>query len=182
MDDKLKDRLQKLKNLAERGVGGEKETAEKKLAQLLKDNGLTESDLNNDAINYYLFSFKYPYREKLLGQVIYKVLGASQQYAIYHSRGTRNKLGIYCTAAQKLEIELDYEFYCNLFDQEIEVLLAAFIAKQDIYPKDAPVSSVKPEDLTSEELEKYRKRDAYANQMDHRTRSAMIEDRENEQG
>lgn len=37
MDEKTIQRIKKLQALAERGVGGEKTTAQKKLAKLLKD-------------------------------------------------------------------------------------------------------------------------------------------------
>ena len=40
MDEKTIQRIKKLQALAERGVGGEKTTAQKKLAKLLKDTGL----------------------------------------------------------------------------------------------------------------------------------------------
>lgn len=39
MDEKTIQRIKKLQALAERGVGGEKTTAQKKLAKLLKDIG-----------------------------------------------------------------------------------------------------------------------------------------------
>lgn len=39
MDEKTIQRIKKLQALAERGVGGEKTTAQKKLAKLLKDSG-----------------------------------------------------------------------------------------------------------------------------------------------
>ena len=41
MDEKTIQRIKKLQALAERGVGGEKTTAQKKLAKLLKDIGST---------------------------------------------------------------------------------------------------------------------------------------------
>lgn len=172
MDDRLKERLQKLQRLAERGVGGEKETAIKKLNQLLAANELTEADLNDDKQEFYLFSYKYPYRYKLLGQIIYKVLG-SQPY--YRNKGTRNKIGVYCTAAQKVEIELDFEFYCRLLDQEIELLTSAFIAKQNLFPPDAPTSTLTRSSMTDEEFREYLKKKAYESNMEQRTRSLMIE-------
>ena len=42
MDEKTIQRIKKLQALAERGVGGEKTTAQKKLAKLLKDNGIVD--------------------------------------------------------------------------------------------------------------------------------------------
>lgn len=40
MDEKTIQRIKKLQALAERGVGGEKTTAQKKLAKLLKDKDI----------------------------------------------------------------------------------------------------------------------------------------------
>lgn len=44
MDEKTIQRIKKLQALAERGVGGEKTTAQKKLAKLLKDNGMQRQE------------------------------------------------------------------------------------------------------------------------------------------
>lgn len=176
MDDKLKDRLQKLKNLAERGVGGEKETAERKFQQLLADNGLTESDLVEDRTNYYLFSYTFPHRKRLLAQIIYTVVGA-ENAVLYHSKHTRNKYGVYCTAAQKLEIDLQFEFYCNLFETELEAFMTAFIAKQDLYPEDAPIEPIDVSTLTPEQLAERAKIAAYSQNITHRTRAEMIEEK-----
>lgn len=176
MDDKLRSRLEKLQNLAERGVGGEQETAKRKLAQLLKDNDLTEEDIGNDAKSYHLFSYVYPYRQKLLCQIIYKVLGPQEGIAMYKTKGTRNKIGAYCTAAQKMEIELDFEFYSNLLDMEISTLTEAFISKQDIFPEGTEVTSIDRSELTPAEYNEYLKRMSYASNIETRTRSLMIED------
>ena len=180
MDDKLKERLQKLRNLAERGVGGERETAEKKLQALLNKNGLSEEDLSDDKPKYYLFSYQFPYRKKLLCQIIYKILGDNGPIQYYRSKGTRNKVGVYCTPAQKLEIDLDFEFYSNIFDEELQTFLLAFIDKQDIYPKDVEVTEVRSAEMTDEERRKFMQRQVYANNINKRTRSLMIEDRNNE--
>ena len=48
MDDKKKQLLNKLKALAERGVGGEKETAQRKLQELMEKYEIDENDLSDD--------------------------------------------------------------------------------------------------------------------------------------
>lgn len=176
-DDKhLNELLVKLQNLAERGVGGEKETAKKKLAKLLKENGLTENDLNEQTEHYYLFKYKDALNKRLLMQCIFKTMGAANDISIYRTKGKRNKLGIYCTPAQKLEIDLDFEFYSALFEQEADIFMSAFIDKQDIYPKDAPVLSINSEELNSEDIEKLKKRSYYRSGVSKRVRAAgMIE-------
>ena len=48
MTDKQRELLKKLQALAERGVGGEKETAERKLKQLIEKYGIEEAELSDD--------------------------------------------------------------------------------------------------------------------------------------
>ena len=175
--NQTKELMKKLQALAERGVGGEKEGAEKKLAQLLKVNNMTEADLDKDDVNYYLFSYQGPAMYRLLSQCIYKTLGSSD-FKLYKTKGTRNKIGAYCTREQKLTIDLDFEFYSALFDKEVETLMSAFISKQDIFPVDVPTSSIDSSTLTEEQLEEWRKKQAYERNMQKRTRvSDLIEDK-----
>lgn len=163
----------------ERGVGGEKETAKKKLSKLLSDNNLTEDDLNEELISYYLFSYQGAHKRHLLGQIIYKVIGAvdGKPPAIYKSKGTRNKIGVYCTASQKIEIELDFEFYSRLLDEEFEVVTEAFIDAQNLFPSNAPVSTIDPNSLSQEEIERLNKLTRLSAEIDKKTRYVMIEDK-----
>lgn len=174
--DHLNALLKKLQNLAERGVGGEKETAERKLKKLLAENDMTESDLDDDKVSYYLFSYKSNHFKKILYQCIYKVTGSAD---FYKSAGTRNKIGTYCTASQKIEIELDFEFYRNLFEEEIDCLQEAFIQKQKLFPDNGKVESSDLTNLSEAELARLNKVTSYYKNMEKRTRAAMIEDKSN---
>ena len=143
MDDKLIQRIKKLQALAERGVGGEKETAEKMLQRMLEKNGIHSlEELETEEYEYALFSYRGVHEIKLLKQCIYKVLTAAGDRTYYRTRGTRQKIGVYCTKAQKLEIELEFEFYRNLFYEELETFMEAFIQAQGIFPPDAPTGSL----------------------------------------
>lgn len=108
MDEKTIQRIKKLQALAERGVGGEKTTAQKKLAKLLKDNGINSLDeLQKEEYEYTIFSYNGKNEIKLLRQCMYKVMGAKSDRTAYKPYGRRQKIGIYCTKAQKIEIELN---------------------------------------------------------------------------
>lgn len=140
MDEKTIQRIKKLQALAERGVGGEKTTAQKKLAKLLKDNGINSLDeLQKEEYEYTIFSYKGKHEIKLLRQCMYKVMGAKSDRTAYKPYGRRQKIGIYCTKAQKIEIELEFEFYRNVFYEELSTFMDAFIQAQKIFPEDAPV-------------------------------------------
>lgn len=119
MDEKTIQRIKKLQALAERGIGGEKTTAQKKLAKLLKDNGINSLDeLQKEECEYTIFSYNGKHEIKLLRQCMYKVMGAKSDRTAYKPYGRRQKIGIYCTKAQKIEIELEFEFYRNVFYEE----------------------------------------------------------------
>ena len=67
MDDKKKQLLNKLKALAERGVGGEKETAQRKLKELMKKYGVEEVDLSDEKKENFKFKYKNKF-EKQMGR------------------------------------------------------------------------------------------------------------------
>ena len=173
--DQLKELLKKLKTLSERGVGGEKDTAKKKFEKLLADNGLTERDLIDDEPRYYLFSYQGQLKLILLQQCIYKTLGAGS-FQTYKTKGTRNKIGAYCTPAQKVEIDLDFQFYSALFDEEADALMTAFIAKQDIYPEDVPGKILDVSELSEEELKKWQKAERFKQNITKKKRAAGLLD------
>lgn len=175
IDENLKNRIEKIKALAERGVGGEKITAQNKLEKLLRDNGLTLESLESEQKQYYLFSYSDSHANRLLNQIIYKVLGPEEGTTFYRSRGKRMKVGVYCTPSQKIEIELDYEFYRNLFETEVDQLLSAFIQQQDLFPPGAPTTEVDLGSMSPEEIKQLLKQQAYQKNMDKQTRKTMIE-------
>ena len=69
MDDKKKQLLNKLKALAERGVGGEKETAQRKLQELMEKYEIDENDLSDDKKEKYQFKYKNEFEKKLIKQI-----------------------------------------------------------------------------------------------------------------
>lgn len=167
--------MKKLQALAERGVGGEKETAQKMLQQMLKKNGISSlKELEDEKVEYTLFSYNGKHEIKLLKQCIYKVMTAEKKVTYYRSKGTRQKIGIYCTKAQKIEIELEFEFYRNVFYDELNTFMDAFIQAQKIVPTDAPEDSydeLNPKDIKIAFMAQGIKR---------KSRTAMIESEDKE--
>lgn len=68
-------------------------------------------------------------------------MGADSDRTPYRTKGKRQKLGIYCTPSQKIEIELEFEFYRNIFYEELQTFIEAFIQAQGIFPPDAPLGN-----------------------------------------
>lgn len=174
MTEKTKRTIEKLQALSERGVGGEKETAARKLQQLLEKNGIYSPDeMEKDKAEYFLFSYNGKHEIKLLKQCMYKVLGAKEKTVYYRTRGTRQKIGIYCTMAQKMEIGLEFEFYRNAFYEELPSFMDAFIQAQNIFPPDAPHINKSINEYSEEELREMQ----MAAGIKKRTRAKMIEER-----
>lgn len=145
------------------------------LQQMLKKNGISSlEELENEKAEYTLFSYNGKHEIKLLKQCIYKVMTAANKVTYYRSRGTRQKIGIYCTKAQKIEIELEFEFYRNVFYDELNTFIDAFIQAQRIFPSDAPEDSydeLNPKDIKIAFM---------AQGIERRSRTAMIKSEDEE--
>lgn len=169
MNEKTIQRIKKLQALAERGVCGEKETAEKMLKRMLEKNGIASlEELENEDAEYTLFSYNGKHEAKLLKQCIYKVMTAAWKDGYYRSKGTRQKIGVYCTKAQKIEIGLEFGFYRSVFYDELDTFMTAFIQAQEIFPPDAPKGSydkLNPKDMKAAFM---------AHGIDKRSRAVMI--------
>ena len=69
-----KELVHKLRALAERGVGGEKEAAAQKLALLMEKYGLDDADLEDEKEEAHDFHFKTEFEKDLLRQLFYRKL------------------------------------------------------------------------------------------------------------
>ena len=129
--------LRKLKALAEKGVGGEKINAQKKLEALMQKNGITEDELDEETAIECLFNISGIRERRLLMQIIYKVLDSKSNIYIRsdHVRNGRRKRWIGCraTVAQKIEIEFLFDFYKRLYKREEEFFFDTFIQKHELF-------------------------------------------------
>lgn len=135
------ERLTRLKALAERGIGGEKENAAMLLNKLCLKYGLSLDEIeSSDEVTIRWFKHKSgKMYGQLLSQCMAKTVGTGKsRYQRTHSRA--NLLGIECTVAQSIEIELDYDLYSKALEKDIERLFDMFIQKNDIFPPDGEVS------------------------------------------
>ena len=82
MDDKKKQLLNKLKALAERGVGGEKETAQRKLKKLMKKYDVEEADLSDEKKENFEFKYKNKFEKQLFKWNRQKIYYSDRMYEI----------------------------------------------------------------------------------------------------
>lgn len=156
MDEKKKELIKKLQALAERGVGGEKEGAQRKLEQLMKKYNISEADLSDEQLHEHEWKYHTEFEKRLLRQTMYKVIGkdfTEHAYAYTWGRGSKSVLGLRCTDAQAIQIGIEYEFYCQTWKEEQEFFFKCFIQKHRIFQmnEDKKIQKDDEEELSWEE-------------------------------
>ena len=122
MNEKQKALLQKLKALAERGVGGEKEGAERKLKQLMAKYGVDQLELEGDQVSRYEIKYRGEFEKRLLSQIVYRARNDKEgQFCRRYGKGSKSILIVECTKAQEIQIRIEFEFYRDLLKEEQEL-------------------------------------------------------------
>ena len=162
--ERLLDQLEKVRALAERGVGGEKESAERTLAALMERYGITEEDLEDSKTSTHWIRYKTKWEEKLLYQLAYMYLGIGHAFGCVgaYTGRTRKKVGIECTPAQFIEIEADFAFYSE--------------AMEDLFPPpELAREMTEEEEKAGMDLERIAKLQAMMGGLDRHTRHKALE-------
>ena len=81
--------LKKVRALAEYGVGGEAENAEKLLARMMKKYGISEAELDEETRVRHDFTYHGGEEKKILRQVVYKVTGGYAYELVYTASGRK---------------------------------------------------------------------------------------------
>lgn len=137
--------LQKIKALADRGVEGERESAQAILSRLMEQYGISEAELEEDRRETAWFSYKQEIECRLLNQIIYMVTGSSGYGCVGAYTGRKRKqMGADVTAAERIEIETAYEFFKAAMYEELEIFYQAFANKNHLFP---PADKCPPKDV-----------------------------------
>lgn len=129
--------LKKIKALADRGVDGERESAQTLLARLMEQYGISETELEEERRETAWFPYSQETERRLLNQIIYMVTGAGGFGCVgTYSGRKRKKMGTECTAAERLEIEANYAFFKAAMEEELEIFYSAFACKNNLFPSE----------------------------------------------
>lgn len=109
--EKIAAKLKKIKALAERGVGGEKETAMRMYEDLKARYELEDEEIMLDAVTLHWFGYATELEEELLTQIFYKVTGGTTYHIYTGKYSRRKKRGCDCTEIEAAEITLLFNFY-----------------------------------------------------------------------
>lgn len=153
MDSRKLELIKKLRALAERGVGGEKEGARKKLEELMAKYDIDEADLHDDdKEDFYPFSFNSKQERILLFQVFYSHFDdyTERTYKMRRGAGSRKTILFKCTKLKAIEIGIEYDFYRELWEEEATLFLSAFIQKHEIFSMNPAEISESPRSKAEE--------------------------------
>lgn len=178
MSEKKKELLKKLQALAERGVGGEKETAERKLRQLMEKYGIDELEFAEDKLEEFEFKYKNAQEEQLIRQLLYKMFGAewrSKSYTYRFGKGSKSIRGVECTRAEGIQLQIEYEFYKDLWREEMALFWSAFIQKHRIFSLRPEDTGGSDEPMTEERMAELMRMSQMMDAMQNKTMQPLLE-------
>lgn len=132
--EKIAEKLKKIKALAERGVGGEKETAMRMYEDLKARYEIEDEEIMLDAVTLHWFSYADSLEEDLLTQIFYKVTGSASYHHYTGKYSRRKKRGCDCTEIEAAEITLLFNFYKEELKRELKAFMIAFKNGNDLFP------------------------------------------------
>jgi len=128
-----KEIIKKLKALSDRGVAGEKENATKLLQKLMKKYGISEEEIQKEELKVVNVTLKNKAERKICVQILYAYFNHA---ILYQQKNKRTTYYTKLTAAQEIEFKYMLSIYLDSFYKEQDILISAFIQKNDIFPDD----------------------------------------------
>lgn len=128
----------KVKALAEKGIDGEKENAEKLLKALMKKHNISTEDLEDEKPEMFYFkieSYSHDLEFKILNQLC-GIFGL-RMYGKFPAKLMREyrlpgNYGIECSKVIYLEIKAKHEFYCHRMRKRLDEFFYAFCIKNEL--------------------------------------------------
>lgn len=125
--------MKKLKALAEKGVGGERENAQAMLDKLLAKYDISAEALSDEELSDHAFTYHDDFERRLLSQLRDKIATNRDAFRYKYGKGARSTYYCTCTEAEALQIQIEFEFYSALWKDEQEMFFQAFLQKHQIF-------------------------------------------------
>lgn len=150
-DEKLQAKLRKLLALAERGEGGEKETAQRMLNKMLERHGMSIDDLATERRQIRWFGFRNSSERRLAIQILAKVCDTHSPDSYTNKRLPKN-IGVMVTPAEAIEFELHYEALRKALAEHFKDAYSAFVQANHIFPASPRESKADAGSLSDRDL------------------------------
>ncbi len=128
--DSLKTKINKIKELALRGVDGEKDTANRLLEELFIKYNLSAEDFLEleEEKSFVIIEPQNDLEKKLLYQIAAKYTTVKQ-----YEQFSDNKIGFKLSKIEKIELLDAFSFYKKLMTDDLNIFFSAFIHKHYIF-------------------------------------------------
>jgi len=150
----------KIKALADKGVGGEKQNAEKILSDFLRKHNIKIEDIEGEEMTDYFFLLNNESSKKLFSQIAKNIRYDMKCYGEFTKKSIReySLKGNYmatCTVSEFIELKSKINFYSNLYNQELDIFFTAFVTANDLLINPPADKKRDISDLSQKELEEY---------------------------
>lgn len=152
--ERIKERLAKMKALAERGDGGERDAAERLLRQIAAKHGISLDDIESEVEREHIVDIKKSWQRQIFVQLLGLMrieqygdryadklsLFKRNQYVQTRGRTSRGRMRrrtvvcyyTVCTDAQWLEVTAKYAVLCADYERQIKAFPLAFLMRNDL--------------------------------------------------
>lgn len=160
--DKIKNKLRKLKALADRGIDGESDTAQRLLTEVAKKYGIILDELDLEAEEPIRYEIKLPKEwqsaifRQLVGLMRLEKRGDAYKIdeLMFYRFSIKHRLyAVHCTKAEWLELTAKYEVLARDYKKQIKSFTLAFLMRNDLLLPPRDDRDKKP---TQKEREEYR--------------------------
>lgn len=142
------ERIKKVKRLAREGSPGEREAAERLLAQLMERHGVEDDELEERTPFFVAYTSNAEHT--VLTQVCFRVLGNDAQLFALRQGGRKlRKIEVYATPQEKDRILVLWAIFRKELAEQMRLFVRAFVQKNDLFAEDSPSRSLF--DMTDEE-------------------------------
>lgn len=155
VDERVQNLLNKVKALADKGIGGESDNAKEILEHLMIKYDITVEDLNDVKLRQVELRYSNPYEDYLSTQVMFKVLDGTGRVPYYYVHRRYKRIYADMTASEEIEVRYLYSLYREKLHEDLMMLTKGFVLKNQIYS--TSVEGKDASDLDFEEIMKLRR-------------------------
>ena len=152
--EQIKERLAKMKALAERGVGGERDAADRLLREIAAKHGISLDDIESEVEREHIVNIRKSWQRQIFVQLLGLMsieqygdryadklsLFKRNQYVQTRGRTSRGRMRrrtvvcyyTVCTDAQWLEVTAKYAVLCADYERQIKAFPLAFLMRNDL--------------------------------------------------
>jgi hypothetical protein len=163
----------KLKELADKGIDGERQNASEMLTKFMLKHNINLEDIEAETKKHRRFYTENKAENDILEAVVTRVLN-TYEVNFYENRDKRTKqfIQVELTDSEFIETEFMFNFYKDIFNKEFTDFCLAFRLSQKLFPQNQGNTQIKEQ--TPEQRQRNRKLASMMQSIDHKTPTKQL--------